>query len=134
MLRGQRAWCSPRRKSRPGCATLVTIIFQHVLPRHSFTADLLWGLLGALMAGGSIHAAWLKLRIPLSLQATCQLLHRARDRLGDIRSGLLRITTPPKSRHNEPLVQAAEHLRCAFPQASCPVSAFQLHFQAPILG
>lgn len=134
VLRGQRIRCCPRRKRNPGCGAFVTILFADVLPRHSFTASLLGTLLERLCLGESIDKAWAAVGRALNVDGIYRILRRARDRLGPIRALLLRHCPPPPSRQSDPLLQAAEHLRCVFGSAKCPVGAFQLAFQRPILG
>lgn len=134
VLRGQRIRCCPRRKHNPGCGAFVTILFADVLPRHSFTATLLGTLLERLCLGESIEKAWSAVGRALSMDGVYRLLRRARDRLGAIRTLLLKHCAPPLSRQSDPLLQAGEHLRCAFGSSKCPVGAFQLAFQSPILG
>jgi len=51
-----------------------------------------------------------------------------------VRSALLARCPPPDSLHSDPLLQTAEHLRCAFPSEKCPVAAYQYVFQSPIMG
>lgn len=134
VLRGQRIRCCPRRKSNPGCGAFVTILFADVLPRHSFTASLLGKLLARLCLGESISKAWVAAGCALSVDGAYRLLRRARDRLGQIRTLLLNDRPPAISRQSDPLLQTSEHLRCVFESPSCPIAAFQLAFQKPILG
>lgn len=131
--RGQRAWCSNRGK-RGGCGRTVTLIFQWVLPRHSFTAGLLGSLLQGLGRGLSRSQACARLRTHLSEEGALHLLHRFRRRLSAVRSALVRRCPPPPCRHRDPLIQTIQHLQCAFPTASCSVAAFQMAFQRPIMG
>ncbi len=112
----------------------MAIFFVHVLPRHSFTAPMVGKLLGALCAGHSVQAAWEQSRFPFPIQSVYHLLQRLRRRLAAVRTALLSRCPPPASPHRDPLRQTAEHLRGAFPSASCPVEAFQYALQTPLLG
>lgn len=134
VLRGQRIRCCPRRKSNPGCGAFVTILFADALPRLSFTASLLGKLLARLCLGDSINKAWKAAGRVLSVDGAYRLLRRARDGLGEIRTLLLKSSAPPPSRQYDPLLQTAEHLRCVFDTSICPIAAFQMAFQLPILG
>lgn len=112
----------------------MSILFANVLPRHSFTAGLLGKLLNKLCLGNSIHAAWLALNRPLSLEGIYGFLRRARNRLGGIRTALLDRAPPSRSTHADPLLQTFEHLRSVFKGENCPIAAFQESFQTPLMG
>ncbi len=105
-----------------------------VLPRHSFTATGLWSLLAALLAPGSVRAAVHALGLPFGLETVYHLLARLRARLDVVRSRLARRGKEPPSAQVDPLRHTLEHLQKLFPQASCPVSEYQLAFQQPFLG
>jgi len=133
MLRGRRVYCS-NRGQRGGCGRTMRIVFAWILPRHTVKAGMLAGLLKHLGSGGSIKSAWERSRLPLQLQSIYQLVQRFRERLSAVRSALLSRCPPPASLDSDPLLQTAEHLRCAFPSEKCPVAAYQYAFQSPIMG
>jgi hypothetical protein len=58
ILRGGRAFCSPRRKGNPGCGHSFTIFLAGRLPRHSVGSSGLWRFLEHYKNGLSIGAAW----------------------------------------------------------------------------
>jgi len=91
-------------------------------------------LLERLCLGDSISKAWVAAGCVLTLDGAYRLLRRARDALGLIRTLLLNASVPPPSRQSDPLLLTAEHLRCVFDGPVCPIEAFQLAFQRPILG
>ncbi|HID31649.1 MAG TPA: hypothetical protein EYP19_16830 [Desulfobacterales bacterium] len=70
----------------------------------------------------------------VSLEGIYHILQRLRARQDSIRTRLCSICPPPQSCHVDPLSQSVEHLRCAFPKAFNPASAFQVHFQIPLMG
>lgn len=106
-----------------------------MLPRHSFTAPLLWTLLAQWLAGqASVRAAAQSVRLPFALESVYHQLSRLRQRLDVLRSWLCRRQQAPASAHPDPLGQTVEHLQKVFPDALCPVSEFQLAFQQPFLG
>jgi hypothetical protein len=131
--RGCRAWCSNRGR-RGGCGRTVAMLFEDVLPRHSLRAGTVGKVLAGLCGGHSIQAAWEQSGCRFSLQSVYHLLQRFRRRLGAVRTALHSRGPPPASTHRDPLRQSAEHLRGAFPGASCPVAAFQYVMQAPLMG
>jgi hypothetical protein len=105
-----------------------------VLPRHTFTASLLWQLLVKLLAGGPLKAAAETLQLPFVLETVYRLRRKLRQKLDLIRTRLCRRQAPPSSSQSDPLLQTVEHLQSAFPGAACAPSAFQFHFQHPFLG
>jgi hypothetical protein len=131
-LRGQRVFCSNRGR-RGGCGRTFSLCLAEVLPRHTFTASLLWQLLVRLLAGGSLKAVAEKLRLPFALEAAYRLRRQLRRKLDLIRTRLCRQRTPPISSQSDPLLQTVEHLQAAFPGAECALSDFQLHFRHPFL-
>lgn len=132
LLRGQRAWCSTRRR-QGGCGCALTFMFAWVLPRHTWTCSLLSTVLEKLSGGASIKAAWEFASRGLSLESVYHLLRRFRLQTDAIRSALTSRCKPPDSMVSDPLLQTIEHLRSAFPNVPCPISAFQLHFQRGFL-
>jgi hypothetical protein len=105
-----------------------------VLPRHSFTATLLWPLLAKWLAGASVKAAAESLRLPFVLESIYHLLSRMRQRLDVLRCSLCGRQKPPDSSHTDPLRQTFDHLQRVFAGSLCPVTEFQLAFQEPFLG
>lgn len=133
ILRGRRVWCSNRGR-RGGCGRTMRFVFTRLIQRHSVNAKMLSRLLKGLCEGGSVKRVWEENRLPVQLQSVYQLLRRFRDRLDAVRVALLSRCQPPGSHHTDPLLQTAEHLRCAFPGNQNPVEAFQHTFQTPIMG
>jgi hypothetical protein len=125
-------FCSPRGR-RGGCGRTFSLCFAGVLPRHTFTASLLWQLLIRWLAGASLKAAVEQLKLSFALETVYRLRRCLRQRLDTIRTRLCREQKPPASSHADPLLQAVEHLREVFPRSECALSAFQLHFQRPFL-
>jgi hypothetical protein len=133
ILRGQRVWCSARGQ-RGGCGRTFPVLFAWVLPRHSFTAPLVWQAVLRWLGGLSLGASWEPEKTPLLLVSFYHLIQRLRGRLAVLRTALSAIRRPPASRRSDPLLQTFEHLRLAFPQASCPIAAFQQRVQKPWTG
>ena len=125
-------WCSDRGQ-RGGCGRSFSIFLDEVLPRHTVTGPGLWRLLNRLLAGGSIKRAVQALALPYALETLYHLRQRLRQRLAGVRSRLCRQQQPGASTQTDPLLQTVEHLRSLFPKSACPVAAFQLHFQIPLL-
>lgn len=126
-------FCS-NRGQRDGCGRTFSLYLAEVLPRHTFTAPLLWQLLIRLLAGGSLKAAAQELCLPFALETVYRLRRNLRQKLDLIRARLCRQQTPPSSSQSDPLLQTVEHLQAVFPGAECAPSALQFHFQHPFLG
>ena len=75
-LRGQRVFCSNRGR-RGGCGRTFSLMLAEVLPRHTFTASLLWKWLAELLAGLSLKAATERLRLPFALESMYRLRRNA---------------------------------------------------------
>jgi hypothetical protein len=133
VLRGQRARCSDRGQ-RGGCGRTFPVLFAWVLPRHSFTAPLVWQTVKRWLDGLSVGASWQPGKTPLLLGSFYHLIQRLRGRLSMLRTVLSEIRRAPESRRSDPLLQTFEHLCVAFPQTSCPIAAFQERFQKPWTG
>ena len=132
-FRGQRVFCSDRGQ-RGGCGRTFCLFLAEVLPRHTFTASLVWSWLVATLAGCSLKATVEKLRLPFALETVYRLRRTLRRGLAGWRTRLCREQAPPPSTHSDPLPQTVEHLQAVFPRSVCPPAAFQLHFQSPFLG
>ena len=124
--RGQRVYCS-NRGLREGCGRTFSVFVAEVLPRHTFTASLVWQWLLQRLAGLSGKAAAERVRLPFTLEAVYRLRRSLVRRLDAWRTRLARERPPPVSTQTDPLLQTAEHLREVFPGSACPPADFQLH-------
>jgi hypothetical protein len=122
-LRARRIFCS-NRQARRGCGRTFSVWRADKIRRLSLTTTALWQLLQR-AAGGSIRAA--------IRAAGCHLSDRTGQRLwkrfvlgqSKIRTALLGRCRPPELPAGRPLTQVLAHLQAAFPDASCPIAAFQ---------
>ena len=110
------------------------MFFAEVLPRHTFTAHWLWQLLVQLLEVRHVNAAVDALRPSFALETVYHLLGRLRGHLNRWLSLLQQIVEPPGSWHTDPLRLTGEHLRAAFAEELCPVSAFQLRTGHALMG
>lgn len=133
VVRGQRVFCS-NRGQRGGCGRTFSFFLADVLPRYTVTASLLWQWLIQWLASASLKAAVETLRVPFALETLYRLQRTLRRQLDRVRTLLCQQQDPPRSAQSDPLMQTTEHLQAVFPQSACPASAFQLHFQCPLLG
>jgi hypothetical protein len=124
--RARRFFCS-NRNARRGCGRTVSVWLADKIRRLSLTAACLWRFLCA-AAAGSVLAA---------IRATdCHLSDRSLQRIWtrfDRRQSQIRITlsdccqppTLPAKPNQRPAAQVLAHLQTAFPDADCPITAFQ---------
>jgi hypothetical protein len=133
MLRGQRVFCCNRGR-RGGCGKTFSIFLADVLPRHSVTAAILWGLLCLLLAGRSLKAAVDSLHTPFALETFYHLVDRLRGRLDVLRPLLFTRGQPPPCSNADPLSQTAAHLQAVLQDSACPLRDFQCAFQRPLCG
>ena len=93
----------------------------------------------------SLRQAWRKLDAPLSLSTLRRLWRAFADQMFEIRRRLTQLIAPPWS--EAPVSEAPNventianarltiaHLQRAFDGHDCPVSAYQFHFQQPIVA
>ena len=129
-IRARRIFCS-NRNARPGCGRTFSVWLADKVRRLSLTAGSLWRFLQAAIADG-IFAAGRAVDGRLS-ERTWQRIWQRFDRAqSNIRTALCGRCPPPKSLLRPPAnparqqaAQVIAHLQAAFPDAHCPVAAFQ---------
>jgi hypothetical protein len=128
--RGHRIFCSNRHQ-RPGCGRTFTVWSADKIRRLSLTADALWRFLTCVVA----HSLAAAIRAALDCRRsdrTWQRLWR-RFRLGqsNLRTALSSLCPPPQlPASHRPADHVIAHLQAAFPDAPCPITAFQLTLQS----
>ena len=130
--RGWRVFCSNRGMKR-GCGGTYAILLAHHLYRRLVSADRLWTFLRGILAGANIKSAWEAGATPFSLEAGYKLWASYLRSQSAIRVRLHSLTRPVSSAV-APALQTIVHLNATFPQAACPVTAFQRWFQSPFLA
>ena len=121
--RARRLFCS-NRQARRGCGRTFSVWLADKIRRLSLSTTTLWRFLQR-AAAGSIRAA--------IRAAGCQRSDRTWQRLwkrfdlgqSKIRTALLRRCRPPELPAGRPQAQVLAHLQAAFPDATCPIAAFQ---------
>jgi hypothetical protein len=129
-LRARRVFCSDR-NLRPGCGRTFSVWCADKIRRLSLTAGFLWKFLTC-AAATSVLAAWRTLPRFLSdrtLQHIWTRFHRGQSKIRTALSALCRPPALPATPAAKPSHQAAAqvlaHLQAAFPDAPCPITAFQ---------
>lgn len=94
----------------------------------------LFELLEKCAAASSTHAAWQVSRVIFSFRSVCRWLARWRDLTSHVRARLGLVAAPPgrTDGHADPMT--LRHLVAAFPDAACPIAAFQHELQIAITG
>ena len=122
-IRARRVFCS-NRNARPGCGRTVSVWCADKIRRLSLSTGTLWRFLQHAASDG-ISAAIRALRCHLSdrtLQRLWQRFDRAQSK---IRTALSRCCPPPAVPGQRPALHVLAHLHAAFPDAGCPIAAFQ---------
>ena len=132
IVRGQRVFCSDRGR-RGGCGRTFPILYAQVLPRHTFTARLLWKALGNWLRGSSLKASWEAIRSHLALDTFYHIVQRLRRRLTELRTALHNEAAPPVSKASDSLRQTFVHMSGVFNSDFCPLESFQFRFQRPLM-
>jgi len=133
---GISAWRIRCKKSpqRNGCGATWSIRVGDSLLRRAFSAPQLWAFLAELQQACSIKQAWERAHIPLSLDTGYRLYRRLCLCQSVLRTRLCARAPPPEAKTGVPLFQVFHHLKEAFAAATCPICAFQVHFQRSFLA
>ena len=133
---GVRAWRVRCKKSphRNGCGATWSIRVGDSLLRRAFSAQQLWAFLSELLQAGSIKQAWERARFPLSLESGYRVYRHLCRCQSVLRARLCARAPPPAGRTGVPLFQVFQHLKEAFATATCPICAYQPHFQRSFLA
>jgi len=137
IVRGRRLFCSNRFR-RPGCGRTCRVVLAGTLAGFLVTAATLACFVLAVLAGASRKAAWERVvrsgRSELSLRSGYRLWRRLERARPHIATRLCAVGPPPPSSSTLPIAQLVAHLESVLPGAECAFAAFQLRFQASLLG
>jgi hypothetical protein len=129
-IRARRVFCSNRNRRR-GCGRTFSVWFADTIRRLSVTTRTLWNFLQRAVRG-SLAAAIRAVDCPRSERTLQRLWKRFDQNQSDIRTALLgrcsQVPVPaePTSELRRPAAaQVLAHLTAAFPDADCPIAAFQ---------
>ena len=124
VVRARRVFCS-NRNARRGCGRTVSVWIADKIRRLSLTTGALWRFLQRAAAGG-ISAAIRAVAGHLSDRTWQRLWQRFDRGQSKIRTALSRCCPPPELPAGQrPAAQVLAHLHAAFPDAHCPIAAFQ---------
>jgi len=130
---GAAFFCSSRH-SKLGCGRTFSVYWSDVIPHCSLRTCQLFELLDGHAAEASAHAAWRASRLACSLRTACRWLSRWRDLTSHVRARLGQVADPPGKSDAHAGPMTLRHLIAAFPQAACPIAAFQQCLQVAITG
>ena len=123
-LRARRIFCS-NRQARHGCGRTFSVWAADKIRRLGLTTGGLWRFLQRAVAGG-ICAAIRGFQCPLSDRTLLRIWKRFRHAQSHIRTALWGRCPPPQlPAEHRPAAQVLAHLQAAFPDALCPIAAFQ---------
>jgi hypothetical protein len=123
-VRARRIFCS-NRNARRGCGRTFSVWSADKIRRLSLTTGALWRFLQR-AAGGSIAAAIRAADYYLSDRTLQRIWRRFNHGQSKIRTALSGRCPPPEApAGSRPAGQVLAHLQAAFPNAPCPIAAFQ---------
>jgi hypothetical protein len=123
-VRARRVFCS-NRNARPGCGRTFSVWFADKIRRLSLTAGCLWRFLTGAVAG-SVLAACRAANCHLSDRSLQHIWTRFDRGQCKIRTALSALCPPPHlPAEHRPAAHVLAHLQAAFPDAPCPIAAFQ---------
>ena len=132
MAHGWRVFCSNRGR-QTDCGRTYAIVLACHLYRRLVDARRLWKFLEGVWGGASIKHAWEAVASPFCLETGYKLWAAFIRNQSVIRVKLHAIAKPVATAL-DPLIQTIAHVKAGFPQADCPVAAFQTAFQAAFLA
>jgi hypothetical protein len=123
-VRARRVFCS-NRNARRGCGRTFSVWCADKIRRLSLTTGCLWKFLKR-AAAGSILAAIRAADCHLSDRTWQRIWQRFDQGQSKIRTALSGRCPPPElPAENRPAAQVLAHLQAVFPDANCPIAAFQ---------
>jgi hypothetical protein len=126
--RARRILCS-NRYARPGCGRTFSVWAADKIRRLGLTTARLWRFLQRAVAHG-ILAAIRASDCHLSDRSLLRIWKRFNLGQSKIRTALFGCCPPPElPAEHQPAAHVLAHLQAAFPDAHCPIAAFQLTFR-----
>ena len=130
VLRARRIFCS-NRNARTGCGRTFSVWLADKIRRLKVTTRRLWKFLGMAVAS-PLEAAIRALDSRLSERTLQRIWRRFLLAQSTIRTALAnRCPVPerPEKTSRRPAALVLAHLQAAFPNAACPIAAFQLTYR-----
>lgn len=121
-LRARRVYCS-NRHARDGCGRTISVWLADTIRRLSLSTHVVWRFLRQALADSIASAT--RSRTERCDRTWQRLWNRFQRAQSSIRTVLLKRCPPPQVSSDRPEAQVLAHLQAAFPQADCPLAAFQ---------
>lgn len=132
--RGRRILCNNRKKHAKGCGRTFCVLGVNIIKNFCISANSLWCFLKDVVRLRNKIGALRRLDFSLSDSSAYRLWKRFLNCQSRIRTLLIRLSPSPRlPRTSCPAVQTIEHLESAFSHSSCPIAAFQDHFQVSLI-
>lgn len=129
-IRGRRILCNKRRKYNSGCGRSFSIWANDTLRRSKIGTEGLWVFLKGVARGRRKAQALRDVNVDLNPSSASRLWKRFLAAQSHLRTALAAICDPPpRPRARRPAEQTIAHLVAAFPDAACPITAFQKKLQ-----
>ena len=133
-VRGRRVFCNNRKKHKKGCGRTFCVLAVNIIKNFSISANSLWCFLKNVGKHLSKIEAYKTGKFPLSISSTYRIWKRFLNSQSQIRTHLIKICREPEVPETScPGIQTIEHLKSAFSQSSCPITAFQDYYQASFI-
>jgi hypothetical protein len=117
-----------------GCGKTYPVVLIERMCRYIVSCATLWSFLLLLLEGGFIKDAWESATSAFCLDTGYKLRQAFIRSQSHIRTLVSKLGPPGKLNGvTSPVLQTIQHLKSAFESFSCPISAFQLHFQKAFL-
>jgi hypothetical protein len=131
--RGHRIFCSNRHQ-RKGCGKTFSLLLSTFIKNFTISTHTLWRFVKGIAKGLRPAEAFRQTGCSMERTSPYRLLRRLKYNQVRIRTCLTSLRDPPGDEkiHN-PLIQTILHLKHAFHQHPCPISAFQYDFQRSFL-
>jgi len=133
VIRGRRIFCNNRGRCS-GCGRTFSILAAQILKKFMIGAQSFWRFLKKVLAGRLKIQAFQAAETTLTRSSCYRLWKLFRLRQAAIRVKLLNLCPAPlNSLTHQPQLQTILHIKTAFASSSCPITAFQNHFQTSFL-
>lgn len=126
--RGIRIICNNRRKKkRKGCGKSFSYLYSFLIKGYNYTTEQLWHVALKISNSVTIKDAFFTSGFSCTLKTIYRVWKKFRLRQSAIRSALLSYTHRqlPNTVYPQALQETVTHLVLLFPQAFCPLEAFQ---------
>jgi hypothetical protein len=127
--RARRVFCNNRKANKNGCGKTFSIWAVDKIRRLSLGTQNLWKFLKGVSDDGNKLQALRQLKCSISDSAPYRIWKRFEGAQSSLRTALGALCQAPVIKSDRPEDQVVAHLEAAFPDHTCPISAFQQTLQ-----